>query len=84
LPHDGARKEIPHLSKAAYSVFPDILVWIVEIQEFQGFPGGQFGPYLQERLKLFKMKTGSEVWWTKVTYLSRHMGAQMSQNKEKI
>lgn len=79
LPQDGPIKEIPHLSQAAYSIFPDVLIWIVEIQELQRFPGGQFGPNLQECLKLFKIKTGSEVWWTKVTYLSWHMGMEMSQ-----
>lgn len=61
-------REVPHLLQAAHGVFPHILVWVVEVQELQSLPRGQFRPNLKQRLKLLKIKTGSEAMGTKVTY----------------
>lgn len=60
-PKGSHMQEIPHLPKAAHSIFPHILVWVVEIQKLQSLPRGQFRPNLKQRLKLLKIETGSEV-----------------------
>lgn len=43
---------LPHLPQTAHSIFPDVLVGVVEIQQLQSLPGQQLGPDLQEGLEL--------------------------------
>lgn len=52
---------VPHILQTAHSVFSDILVRIVEVQELQSVSGTQFGPDLKERLELRHTNTHTDV-----------------------
>lgn len=46
------------MTKAVHSVFSDVLVRVVEVQELQSVSGTQFGPDLKQRLELRHSKQG--------------------------